>query len=238
MVHSGNRRLDICRDLRGHCLRPVRRHFRGPDLHRGLSCAVSDQRSGEFEPRKPHRRRRTTSRRRRARCARASTCAGTSCSRADSCTPASDGARSEPASSIPRCPDTFIEGGFRQFGGNTDDEIIVDFARALAVDPNAASMVGPVQRRYMTGFSGFLRSCSPLGHVRACGGRVRLRAALHSGSDMSRSPLSPPAFTEASSSSSIPRTIRPPVSPTLARSRISTGSSSLPGHRTSPIHWT
>ena len=53
----------------------------------------------------------------------------------------------------PSVPDTFIEGGFRQFGGNTNDEIIVDFARALAVDPNAASMVGPVQRRYMTGFS-------------------------------------------------------------------------------------
>jgi hypothetical protein len=48
---------------------------------------------------------------------------------------------------------TFIAGGFRQFGGNTDDEIIVDFARALVVDHNAASMVGPVQRRYMTGFS-------------------------------------------------------------------------------------
>jgi hypothetical protein len=53
----------------------------------------------------------------------------------------------------PSVSGTFIEGGFRQFGGNTDDEIIVDFARALAVDPNAASMVGPVHRRYMTGFS-------------------------------------------------------------------------------------
>jgi hypothetical protein len=53
----------------------------------------------------------------------------------------------------PSVPGTFIEGGFRQFGGNTDDEIIIDFARALVVDPNAASVVGPVQRRYMTGFS-------------------------------------------------------------------------------------
>jgi Alpha/beta hydrolase domain len=53
----------------------------------------------------------------------------------------------------PSVPDTFIEGGFRQFGANTDDEIIVDFARALVVDLNATSMVGPVQRRYMTGFS-------------------------------------------------------------------------------------
>src|SRR5262245_61783900 len=50
-------------------------------------------------------------------------------------------------------PGTFIDGGFRQFGGNTDDEIIVDFARALAVDGNAQKMLGPVQRRYMTGFS-------------------------------------------------------------------------------------
>jgi hypothetical protein len=53
----------------------------------------------------------------------------------------------------PSVPGVFIEGGFRKFGGNTDDEIIVDFARALAVDSNAASMVGAVQRRYMTGFS-------------------------------------------------------------------------------------
>jgi Alpha/beta hydrolase domain len=53
----------------------------------------------------------------------------------------------------PSVPGTFIEGGFRQFGGNTDDEIIVDFARALLVDPNAAVMVGPVLRRYLTGFS-------------------------------------------------------------------------------------
>jgi hypothetical protein len=53
----------------------------------------------------------------------------------------------------PSVSGTFIDGGFRQFGGNTDDEIIADFARALAVDPTAASMVGPVQQRYMTGFS-------------------------------------------------------------------------------------
>src|SRR5262245_37116243 len=53
----------------------------------------------------------------------------------------------------PSVPSTFIDGGFRRFRANADDEIIVDFARALAVDTNAASMVGPVQRRYMTGFS-------------------------------------------------------------------------------------
>ena len=43
--------------------------------------------------------------------------------------------------------------GSHQFGANTDDEIIVDFARALAVDGTAREMLGPVQRRYMTGFS-------------------------------------------------------------------------------------
>jgi hypothetical protein len=53
----------------------------------------------------------------------------------------------------PSVPGTFIEGGSHQFGGNTDDEIIVDFAHALAVDGNARGMLGAVQRRYMTGFS-------------------------------------------------------------------------------------
>jgi hypothetical protein len=50
-------------------------------------------------------------------------------------------------------PGTFIEGGFRQYGANHDDEIIADFGRALLIDPNAASMIGPIQRRYMTGVS-------------------------------------------------------------------------------------
>jgi hypothetical protein len=53
----------------------------------------------------------------------------------------------------PAAAGTFIDGGFHQFGGKTDDEIIVDFARALAVDPEAASMVGHLARRYVTGFS-------------------------------------------------------------------------------------
>ena len=53
----------------------------------------------------------------------------------------------------PSVPGTFIEGGFHEYGGKTDDEIIVDFARALAVDPEAALMLGHVARRYVTGFS-------------------------------------------------------------------------------------
>jgi Alpha/beta hydrolase domain len=55
----------------------------------------------------------------------------------------------------PTVPDVFIDGGFvdPDFGGNTDDEIIVDFARALVDDPDAQSMLGAVKRQYLTGFS-------------------------------------------------------------------------------------
>jgi len=47
----------------------------------------------------------------------------------------------------------FIHGGFDDEGGRTDDEIIVDFARALTSDPFARRMLGTVGRRYLTGFS-------------------------------------------------------------------------------------
>jgi hypothetical protein len=47
----------------------------------------------------------------------------------------------------------FINGGFHDHNGRTDDEIIVDFARALAVDPVASQILGRVERRYVTGFS-------------------------------------------------------------------------------------
>ena len=47
----------------------------------------------------------------------------------------------------------FIDGGIKDKNGRTDDEIIVDFARALAVDANAQRMIGRVDRRYVTGFS-------------------------------------------------------------------------------------
>jgi hypothetical protein len=53
----------------------------------------------------------------------------------------------------PTVPGVFINGGFDDEGGRTDDEIIVDFARALLVDPEARSMLGRVDRRYVTGFS-------------------------------------------------------------------------------------
>jgi Alpha/beta hydrolase domain len=53
----------------------------------------------------------------------------------------------------PTVPGVFIKGGFDDENGPTDDEIVVDFARALSVDPVARSMLGRVDRRYLTGFS-------------------------------------------------------------------------------------
>jgi hypothetical protein len=53
----------------------------------------------------------------------------------------------------PSAPGTFIEGGFHERGDTTDDEILSDFARALASDPEAAAMLGRVARRHVTGFS-------------------------------------------------------------------------------------
>jgi hypothetical protein len=53
----------------------------------------------------------------------------------------------------PTVPGVFINGGVPDENGRTDDEIITDFARALAVDPEARQMLGLVKRRYATGFS-------------------------------------------------------------------------------------
>ena len=53
----------------------------------------------------------------------------------------------------PTAPGVFIDGGFQDENGRTDDEIIVAFARALTVDPVARQMLGRVKRRYITGFS-------------------------------------------------------------------------------------
>lgn len=50
-------------------------------------------------------------------------------------------------------PGTFIDGGFHQAGTKVDDEILTDFATALASNPEAAPLVGPVSRRYLTGLS-------------------------------------------------------------------------------------
>jgi Alpha/beta hydrolase domain len=53
----------------------------------------------------------------------------------------------------PTVPGTFIDGGFADGNGRTDDEIIADFARALAADADAQAMVGEVRDTYLTGFS-------------------------------------------------------------------------------------
>ena len=53
----------------------------------------------------------------------------------------------------PTAPGVFIEGGFADFNGRTDHEIIVDFARALAADPQANSLLGRVGHTYVTGVS-------------------------------------------------------------------------------------
>lgn len=53
----------------------------------------------------------------------------------------------------PAVPGVFINGGIPDENGNTDDEIVVDFARALSIDGNARAMLGRIARRYLTGFS-------------------------------------------------------------------------------------
>src|SRR5215204_5178334 len=55
----------------------------------------------------------------------------------------------------PAATGVFIDGGVVLPGekGRTDDEIIVDFARALRSDPVARARIGPAARRYLAGFS-------------------------------------------------------------------------------------
>lgn len=53
----------------------------------------------------------------------------------------------------PTAPGVFINGGLPDDNGRTDDEIITDFARALASDSVAQQIIGRVERRYTIGFS-------------------------------------------------------------------------------------
>src|SRR5215213_2305717 len=55
----------------------------------------------------------------------------------------------------PSARGVFIHGGAALPGedGQTDDEIVVDFARALGRDPVAGHLLGPVDRRYLAGWS-------------------------------------------------------------------------------------
>ena len=52
----------------------------------------------------------------------------------------------------PTAKGVFINGGVVDGSGRTDDEIIVDFARALRSDP-ARALIGSATRRYLAGFS-------------------------------------------------------------------------------------
>jgi hypothetical protein len=62
----------------------------------------------------------------------------------------------------------FINGGVVLPGenGSTDDEIVVDFARALRSDPLARALMGPVARCYLAGFSD---SADPVKRIVASG---------------------------------------------------------------------
>ena len=53
----------------------------------------------------------------------------------------------------PSVPGTFVAGGFAEGAGRTDDEIVADFAAALASDPDGSAMVGRVRHAYVTGVS-------------------------------------------------------------------------------------
>ncbi len=65
----------------------------------------------------------------------------------------------------PTAKGAFINGGVVDGIGRTDDEIIVDFARALRSEP-ARSLAGPATRRYLAGFSD---SADPVKRIIASG---------------------------------------------------------------------
>jgi len=69
----------------------------------------------------------------------------------------------------PTAKGVFIKGGVFDGNGRTDDEIIVDFARALRSDPLARALIGPAApaaRRYLAGFSD---SAEPVKRIVASG---------------------------------------------------------------------
>ena len=66
----------------------------------------------------------------------------------------------------PAAQGVFIDGGVVDGNGRTDDEIIVDFARALRSDPVARTLMGPAARRYLAGFSD---SAEPVKRIVASG---------------------------------------------------------------------
>jgi hypothetical protein len=85
----------------------------------------------------------------------------------------------------PQANGVFIRGGVVRPGedGPTDDEIIVDFARALASDRVARALTGGVERRYLAGFSD---SADPVKRIVASGlaeGVVNLAVPIITGSE-------------------------------------------------------
>lgn len=66
----------------------------------------------------------------------------------------------------PAAQGVFIDGGVVDGNGRTDDEIVVDFARALRSDPIARVIIGPATRRYLAGFSD---SADPVKRIVASG---------------------------------------------------------------------
>jgi hypothetical protein len=66
----------------------------------------------------------------------------------------------------PAAQGVFIDGGAVDGNGRTDDEIVVDFARALRSDPLARGLIGPGARRYLAGFSD---SAEPVKRIVASG---------------------------------------------------------------------
>jgi hypothetical protein len=66
----------------------------------------------------------------------------------------------------PAAHGAFIDGGVVDGNGRTDDEIVVDFARALRSDPVARILLGVAARRYLAGFSD---SADPVKRIVASG---------------------------------------------------------------------
>lgn len=66
----------------------------------------------------------------------------------------------------PAAQGVFIDGGAVDGNGRTDDEIVVDFARALRSDPVARGLIGPGARRYLAGGSD---SAEPVKRIVALG---------------------------------------------------------------------
>jgi hypothetical protein len=67
----------------------------------------------------------------------------------------------------PAAQGVFIDGGVVDGNGRTDEEIVVDFARALRSDPVALALMGPAARRYY--LAGFSDSADPVKRIVASG---------------------------------------------------------------------